>query len=115
MKNRKVIFYGWFIVVAGLLVHTLGYGARYSFSVIFPSLLEEFKWPRDTTAAMLSIHLLVYGVVSPLAGGMVDRVGPRKTMACGIVLMFLGLILSACGNNPWHFYFSFGVLFGAES
>jgi len=94
-------------------VHTLGYGARYSFSVIFPSLLEEFKWPRDTTAAMLSIHLLVYGVVSPLAGGMVDRVGPRKTMACGIVLMFLGLILSSCGYNPWHFYFSFGVLFGA--
>ena len=113
MKKKNFIFYGWFIVSAGIVSYALGYGARYSFSVIFPALLTEFSWPRDTTAFMLSVHLLVYGFVAPLAGNFVDRIGPRKTMASGTILLSLGLVLSGWGSQPWHFYLSFGVLTGA--
>jgi len=113
MKKDQLIFYGWLIVATGLLVEALGYGARYSFSIIFPSLLEDFQWPRDITAAMLSVHLLIYGLVAPVAGDLVDRVGPRKTMAFGITLLALGLAVSGWGSEPWHFYLSFGVLTGA--
>jgi MFS family permease len=113
MKKQNVIFYGWFIVAAGVLSYALGYGARYSFSVIFPALLTEFGWPRDTTAIMLSVHLLVYGFVAPLAGNLVDRIGPRKTMASGTILLSMGLTLSGLCSQPWHFYLSFGVLTGA--
>jgi MFS family permease len=62
---------------------------------------------------MLSVHLLVYGFVAPLAGNLIDRIGPRKTMVFGTILLSLGLILSGWGNKPWHFYLSFGVLSGA--
>jgi len=113
MKKHKFIFHGWLIVAAGIVAYTLGYGSRYSFSVIFPSLLEEFQWPRDVTAAMLSVHLLAYGFVAPVAGDLVDRIGPRKTMTFGTVLLALGLALSGGGSKPWHFYLSFGVLSGA--
>ena len=113
MKKQQFIFYGWIIVAAGVVSYALGYGARYSFSVIFPSLLEEFQWPRDLTAVMLSVHILVYGLVAPVAGKLVDRIGPRKTMASGAILLSLGLALSGLGNAPWHFYLSFGVLTGA--
>jgi sugar phosphate permease len=112
-KKDKFIFYGWYITVAGLISYTLGYGARYSFSVIFPSLLDEFKWPRDITAAMLSVHILVYGMIAPVAGFLVDRTGPRKTMVSGAGLLSAGLALSRWGSEPWHFYLSFGVLSGA--
>ncbi|HEX75656.1 MAG TPA: MFS transporter, partial [Dehalococcoidia bacterium] len=113
MKKDQLIFYGWLIVATGLLVEALGYGARYSFSIIFPSLLDDFQWPRDITAAMLSVHLLIYGLVAPVAGDLVDRVGPRKTMAFGTTLLALGLVVSRWGSEPWHFYLSFGVLTGA--
>ena len=112
MNRRPFIFYGWFIVVVGIISYALGYGARYSFSVIFPSLLAEFYWPRDTTAIMLSVHLLVYGFVAPLAGNLVDRIGPRKTMVSGTILLSIGLVLSAGSSQPWHFYLSFGALTG---
>jgi len=113
MKKRHFIFYGWLIVATGTIVEILGFGARYSFSVLFPALLEDFRWPRDVTAAMLSVHLLVYGIVAPIAGSLVDRIGPRKTMAFGVIVLALGLALSGWGDEPWHFYLTFGVLTGA--
>jgi MFS family permease len=111
-NERHVIFYGWFIVAAGCLIYALGYGSRYSFSVTFISLLEEFQWPRDTTALMLSIHVLVYGLVAPISGALVDRIGPRKTMAMGATLLSFGLAMSRWGIKPWHFYCSFGLFSG---
>ncbi len=108
-----MLFYGWYIAFAGLISYALGYGARYSFSIIFPALLDEFKWPRDVTAAMLSWHLLTYGLTAPAAGHLVDRIGPRPTMVLGASLLSLGLALSKWANTPWHFYATFGVLAGA--
>ena len=113
MKRQTFIFHGWLIVATGMVVYALGYGARYSFSVIFPSLVTEFGWPRDTTAAMLSVHMLVYGLTAPVAGYLVDKIGPRTTMVSGTVLFALGLAFSALGSEPWHFYLTFGVLAGA--
>ena len=113
MKSPRLIFYGWFIVVIGIVSYTIGYGARYSFSVIFPSLLDTFHWPRDTTALILSVHMLVYGFVAPISGKLIDQIGPRKTMVFGTLLLSLGLALSGWANSPWHFYFTFGLLSGA--
>lgn len=112
MKKRHLVFYGWFIVATGMVITALGYGARYSFSVIFPALLADFQWPRDVTAAMLSVHLLIYGFVAPVAGGLVDKIGPRRTMVLGVMLLASGLALSGYGSEPWHFYLSYGVLSG---
>ena len=111
-NNDSFLFYGWYIVFVGATAYALGYGARYSFSVIFPSLLEEFRWPRDITATMLSFHIFVYGIMAPITGYLVDRTGPRKTMVVGGILLSLGLVLSHWGNQVWHFWISFGLIAG---
>ena len=113
-RQRKSgrIFFGWYIVAAGTMIQALGYGSRYSFSVFFPTLLDEFGWPRDLGASILSTHLLFYGLTAPLAGGVVDRIGSRKTMLAGTGMLALGLILSCWGRTPWHYYLTFGVLCG---
>lgn len=91
---------------------SLAYGIRYSFSVIFTSLLEQFHWSRDATAAILSFHILSYGVSAPIAGILVDRIGPRKTMSIGAILLASGVATSSLGNALWHYYVSFGLLSG---
>ncbi|MDO8490911.1 MAG: MFS transporter [Dehalococcoidia bacterium] len=112
MRKHNVLFYGWVVVAVAFLISALGYGVRYSFSVIFTALLEQFKWPRDATAAILSFHILAYGFTAPIAGALVDRFGARKTMALGAVLLAAGAAASGLGNTLWHYYLSFGLLMG---
>jgi MFS family permease len=107
-----MIFHGWFIVAAGMVSYAVGYGARYSFAVVFPYLLDEFRWPRDTTAAMLTAHMIVYGIAAPFAGRLVEGLGPRRTLVTGTILLSLGLAGSSLGSEPWHFYLGFGLLCG---
>ncbi|UCF91058.1 MAG: MFS transporter [Desulfobacterales bacterium] len=111
--QSKRIFFGWYIVMAGMTIQALAYGARYSYAVFFPTLIEQFGWPRDLGASILSIHLLFYGFTAPLAGGIIDRLGSRWTMFTGTALLALGLVLSRWGGQPWHFYMTFGFLSGA--
>jgi len=112
LSKPSRFYYGWVVVTIGILTMSLAYGIRYSFSVIFTSLLEQFHWPRDATAAILSFHILTYGIAAPIAGILVDRIGPRKTMSIGAVLLASGVAVSGFGNVLWHFYVSFGLLGG---
>ncbi|MDP7239800.1 MAG: MFS transporter, partial [Dehalococcoidia bacterium] len=105
-------FYGWVIVAVGILVFALAYGVRYSFAVVFSSLLEEFQWSRGAAATILSLHLLAYGVTAPLAGTLVDKIGARSTMSLGAVLLALGAATSGLATALWHFYLAFGLLMG---
>lgn len=111
-RRKRTVFFGWYIVAAGFWIQALAYGARYSFAVFFPSLTEQFNWPRDLTASIFSVHLLFYGLTAPVAGFFVDRVGPRVAMSTGTGLLALGLMLSYLGSQPWHFFLSYGVLTG---
>ena len=112
MVRRPLFFYGWVIVGAGICVFSLAYGVRYSFSVIFSSLLEQFQWSRDATAAMLSFHMLAYGITAPIAGVLVDRLGVKKTMGTGAILLAVGAAASSLGSALWHYYLSFGLIMG---
>jgi len=88
----------------------LVYGIRQSFAVFFPPILNDFGWSRGSTALMLSLHLMVYGFVAPVAGYLADRWNPRRVMIIGITI--IAVATAACGlaNELWHFYLLFGVL-----
>ncbi len=107
---RPPFFYGWVIVGTAILGMTLIYGTRHSFSVFFPPILDEFGWSRGSTAIMLSLNLLVYGLVAPLAGTLGDRWKPRRVMVIGVVIVGLATAGCAFANELWQFYLLFGIM-----
>ena len=110
MLKRPRFFYGWVIVGISLVGMTLIYGIRHSFSVFFPSILDEFGWARGSTAMMLSLNLLIYGFLAPVAGSLGDRWKPRRVMPIGIIVLGLGTAGCAFAHELWHFYLLFGIL-----
>lgn len=110
MAKRPVFFYGWVIVGIGVILMTLVYGTRHSFSVFFPPILDEFGWSRGSTALMLSLNLLIYGFVTPVAGSLGERWKPKRVMTMGVVILGLAIGSCAFATKLWHFYLLFGIL-----
>jgi len=88
----------------------ISYGLRYSFSVFFPIILGEFKWSRASTAGIFSLHLVSYGLISPVSGRLADRFGPRRVIPVGAVIMGLGMMACSLTSELWHFYLLYGVI-----
>jgi len=89
------------------------YGARYSFSVFFVAILDEFGWDRASTALMFSSNLIMYGIFAPVVGMLVDRLGPRKMIPVGAVLVAGGIALCSLLHQLWQFYLVYGAVIGA--
>jgi MFS family permease len=109
-KKQAPVFYGWVIVAISAATLMLATGVRHSFSVFFPSILDDFGWSRGSTSIILSLHLLVFGVFAPFAGNLADRWQPKRLMHIGVVV--IGLATAGCSfaYKVWHFYLIFGLL-----
>jgi MFS family permease len=109
VRLRSLSFFGWAIVAITSVAMMLIYGVRHSFSIFFPSILDEYGWARGETALMFSLNILMYGCTAPLAGILADRWKPRRTMVIGVLL--LGASISACAfaQSLIQFYFLFGL------
>ena len=104
------MYQGWIVLGTGFIVIALGYAMRNTFTVFYPVLVNEFGWTRGVTAVMFSIALLVYGLVAPVAGGLVDHFNPKAVLAAGGVLVGGGIALCSMATQTWHFYLLYGVL-----
>ena len=109
--NRKpLFFYGWVMVFISIIGMILVYGTRHSFSVFFPPILSEFGWSRGSTALMLSLNILLYGLMAPISGSLYDRWKPHRLILIGATVLGLATAGCAFARELWHFYLLFGVL-----
>ena len=93
MIKRPRVFYGWYIIGLTIISMMLIYGVRNSFGVFFDPILDSFDWYRGSTAAMLSLSILVYGLTAPFAGILADRWKPRNMAVIGIFTLALATSL----------------------
>lgn len=109
---QKRFYYGWVIVGLATISMAFWYAFRTSFAIFFVALIDHFKWSRAEAAGAQSIGMLVYMVMAPAVGYLVDRIGPRKVILPGIFLMGLGLLLCTQVKSLIHFYLFFGLIAG---
>jgi len=103
----------WIVVGAVWVTLAISSGLYFSFPVFFVALLEEFGWSRGATAAAFSISSIVQGVLSPVVGTLVDRLGPRRVMLGGACVLGAACGLSSRIDSLWTLYVTVGVLAAA--
>ena len=100
----------WMVLGAVWVTLAIASGLYFSFPIFFVALLEEFGWSRGATAAAFSLSSIVQGVLSPVVGILVDRVGPRRVMLGGACLLGVACVLSSRIGSLWMLYAVTGVL-----
>lgn len=105
-------YYGWIIVAVALISMAFWLGIRSSFSVFYVALLDEFPWSRAGSAGVQSMALITYTFMAPLVGGLIDRFGPRRVIAPGILILAVGLMLCSRIETLTQFYIFYGVVAG---
>ena len=99
------------VVVISSLILAVSYGLRGAFSVFFVAFLDEFGRSRSSTAGIFTLCYVIWAVVSPLVGTIVDRWGVRLTFLAGGVLLLLGLMLTSIATEFWQLFLFFGGFF----
>jgi MFS family permease len=83
----------WWLVILGCITHAVNTGFSYfGMSAFFPSFEREFGWSRTAISGAFSLARIESGLLGPIEGYFVDRVGPRRIMYIGIVICTLGFI-----------------------
>ncbi len=111
MDEKKGMFYGWWIVLAGTLCLFIAYGARfYSFGIFFKPMASELHWSRTMTAGAMTLSTILYGLASPMIGKLVDKYGAKIVILTGALIGGLGFILINFTENLLHFYIFYSVI-----
>ena len=91
---RKGIFYGWWIVLIGLLVNAVPAGLYFiGFAVLFLPITRELGMSRAAASLPFSLTRAIAAVQSPIIGIVIDRFGPGRVLFVCSLLAGLGFIL----------------------
>jgi MFS family permease len=83
----------------------VGRGLHGTFGVFFVAMLDAFGWSRAVTAGAISLAIIFEGACLPFAGGLIDRIGGRKTLIGGGLVLAAGLSLASTITSIRQFYF----------
>lgn len=96
MRSRLIprnIFYGWYIVGAGMVINMLIGGlVMHSFSFYVAELKSEYLWSASLFAFAFTLTRVESGVLGPLQGWLIDRFSPKTMIRWGVASTALGML-----------------------
>jgi MFS family permease len=103
-------FYGWYVVAALFFSTFIVIGVRQGFGVFVESWEKEFGVTTTAVSVAAAIGWIVNGVSQPFFGALTDRLGARRVLIAGMVLMGVGTILVAASASPLMLAVTYGFL-----
>ncbi len=100
----------WLVLGACFLTFSIGASLMHSYTVFLLAFIAEFGWTRAQTSLAYSVAQFVGGISSPGVGFMVDRLGSRRMVLMGGILLTVGLIGASQANELWQIVLLYGVV-----
>ena len=104
-------YYGWWVAIAAaMIIMVASASPLYVFSALIGPLEDEFGWSRAAIGTGPAIGALMFGLTTPIAGYLVDRVGVRRLLVVGVLLVGGGNIFISQIQALWHFYIAVSLI-----
>src|ERR1700747_229265 len=109
------LHYAWVVVGMMFVVILASVGVRAAPGVLIVPLQQAFGWNAAVISGAVSLNILLFGLVGPVAAGLIQVIGLKQTVVYSMVLLVAGAGLSAFIDQVWQLYLTWGVLVGLGS
>jgi MFS transporter, OFA family, oxalate/formate antiporter len=101
---QSKLFYGWYIVGVGILVHAAStFAFSSTLSIFLKPITEELGVTRGAFSLIRTFEIGVAALIVPSLGSWIDRYGGRGILVLGVLMEGAGLLLSSLVQNFWQF------------
>ena len=97
------------MVVAAFTAGFVVFGIVYCFGAFLAPMGADFRTDRASTSALYAIASIIWYMLGPVTGRLSDRFGPARVVALGSVAMGGGLAATACVDQLWLAYLTYGL------
>lgn len=102
----------WLLVGGSFLALSIIFSARATLGLAMPYIEADLGWSRSFMSAVMSATLIFMAFMAPVAGRLLDRVGPRRVLLTGTAAVVAGSAVLATASEPWMFIVGFAGLSG---
>ena len=100
------------VLILVSLTTALARGLGETYAVFLLPIGHEMGWDRGTLTSVYSVCMGVTGLVAPMVGLMLDRLGSRLLYCSGLLALGAGFVLAAEATELWHLMGAIGLLVG---
>jgi MFS family permease len=111
--SRRVrrLFYGWFLAGLGSLIMALGTVPLYhGLPVWNPVLRNAFGWTSVQMSWAFAITQVEGGFLGPVEGLLIEKLGPRRMVLIGMIILGFGFVFFSQVRELWHLYSTFFIM-----
>tara|TARA_B100000745_G_scaffold79401_1_gene48804 strand:+ start:10778 stop:12085 length:1308 start_codon:yes stop_codon:yes gene_type:complete len=108
---RLSLFYGWWLVILTLFLNAItGVPVFGAVGIWIDALETDFGWSRTQLALAFSLGTLEGSIVGPVVGIIVDRIGARRVVVIGVIIIGVGFLILSQTSGLWMFYLAYAVI-----
>ena len=104
--------YGWAVITASLLIHTISLGPPYILFVALKPIAADLGTLRAVPSFAYSLMMIGAGAGGIAMGLWMDRRGVMQPVLFGATMIGLGAIVASQSQGQWSLYLACGILIG---
>lgn len=112
LTNKPGFYYGYIILLCAFISIVADYILPNSYGIFFKPMALELRWDRTIISGAYSLNRIAAGLMSIVAGWLIDRMGARLVLIICSVLCGLGSLMISQISSVWQLYLIYGVIIG---
>lgn len=107
----NTLFYGWKNAWRLFFIYMANTGlVFYAYTVVFPMMIQATGWNRGDASIASSLNMVMMGMLVPPAAFILRRIGSRKMIIIGLIILLIDLLLLATiTTRMWHWIVIWGL------